>query len=103
MITTKGRLLQGICVNFAKGELRVTGLRLDDGEGIAILIDHLKNQARLYAPFEECQRYAAKYYYELYIPRREDETFSSYVQRFLSLTQSKDEEPDPPRNGEAGL
>jgi hypothetical protein len=37
-------------------------------------------------PFEECKRLAALHQYELVLRRRDGETFTSYVRRFLSIT-----------------
>ena len=103
MITTQGRLLQGVCVDFTKGELRIVGLTLEEGEEIAVLIDHLCNQARLYAPLKDCQRLAALHYYELVGPRRPQETLTDHIQRFLSMIQRNEEEPSPPEDGELGF
>jgi hypothetical protein len=87
VITTRGRLLQDVCLTYTKDEIRIIGLRLFEGdEGIAILIDNSRNNARLYAPFEECKRLAALHQYELVLRRRDGETFTSYVRRFLSIT-----------------
>jgi len=106
MITTNGRLLQDVCVDFTKGkdELRIIGLTLEDGDDIAILIDHSRNQARLYAPFGDCTRLAAQHYYELFIrSRKPQETFTDHVERFLSITLPDEEKPSPPEDGELGI
>jgi hypothetical protein len=83
-------------VEFTKGkdELKVTGLTLEDGESIAVLIDRSKNQARLYAPLRECRILAALHYYELFIRgRKPQETITDHVQRFLSITLPDEEKP----------
>ena len=87
IITTKGRLLQDVCVSYVDDEVLITGLVLDDDEEMAVLIDRLNNQARLYAPMSICQRLAAQHYYELLIRRRLEETLTERIKRFLSLAE----------------
>lgn len=86
IITTKGKLLQEICVDFTKGSLRVVGAILEDGEQVAILIDHLHNQARLYVSTEDCLKLAALHYYELFI-QPEQESFINRIERLLSTAE----------------
>ena len=89
-ITTRGRLLEDICVTYVDQEIKIIGLRpLEGGEEIAILIDRINNKARLYAPLDECQRVAALHCYELVLPPSEKETFAHYISRFLSFTLPK--------------
>ena len=85
IITTQGRLLQDICVDFTEDHFRVVGTTLEDGEDVAILIDHLHNQARLYVSDEESRKLAQLHYYELFI-RPEEESFITQIERFLSNT-----------------
>lgn len=87
MITTKGRLLQDFIVCFRDDELHVSWARLEEGEGVAILIDRMHNMARLYAPFDEAQALAARHQYELVIPQVKGEPFIDRIERFLSLTR----------------
>jgi hypothetical protein len=87
IITTKGRLLQDVCVSYVDDEVLITGLVLDDDEEMAVLIDRLNNQARLYAPMSICQRLAAQHYYELLIRHRPEETLTERIKRFLSLAE----------------
>jgi hypothetical protein len=67
----------------------------DDDEQMAVLIDRLNNQARVYAPMSVCQRLAAKHYYELFIRRRPEETLTEHIQRFLSMTEPDAQKPIP--------
>jgi hypothetical protein len=82
IITTKGRLLQHVCVTYVGGELRVVGLTLERGEQPAILIDRFNNNARLYVSLEECQRLATLHRYELVLNRCE--TSLDIIRGFLS-------------------
>jgi len=95
IITTKGRLLQDVCVSYVDGEVLIIGLVLDDEEEMAVLIDRLNNQARFYAPMSVCQRLAAQHYYELFIRRRPEETLTEHIQRFLSMTEPDAQKPIP--------
>ncbi len=82
MITTKGRLLQDFLVSFRDGELYISWVRLEQGEDIAILIDRLNNQARLYAPLGDCRVLASRHQYELVFPSpKEEETFFTPIER----------------------
>ncbi len=84
MITTKGRLLQDFLVSFRDGELYVSWVRLEEGEDIAILIDRLHNQARLYAPLGDCRVLASRHQYELvFPPPKEEETFFARIDGLL--------------------
>ena len=77
-------------MTYVDHEIKIIGPRLlEGGEEIAILIDRMNNKARLYAPFDECQRVAALHRYELVLPRSEEETFAHYIRRFLSFTLPK--------------
>ncbi len=86
MITTRGRLLRGLQVNFVDGEIRMSWARvkLEPGEDIAVLVDRAYNVARLYAPLDECRTLAAQHNYELVAQHKQAETFVSYAERFLS-------------------
>jgi hypothetical protein len=89
MITTKGRLLQDFIVSYVDGEIRVSWVRLEEGEDVAVLIDRLNNKARLYVPLDEAQPLAARHQYELIIPQRvERETFVAHIERFLSVFET---------------
>jgi hypothetical protein len=85
MITTRGRLLRGFTVAFRDGELHVAWVRLEPGEEIAILLDRQIDQARLYAPLEECQELALRHGYELTMPRKQGESFVEHIENFLGL------------------
>jgi hypothetical protein len=98
MITTKGRLLTDFLVSFRDGELHVSWVKLEEGEDIAILLDRLHNQARLYAPLGDCRQLAALHQYELVFPPEESETFVSRVERLLQRihpTNEKLHRPEP--------
>jgi hypothetical protein len=90
IITTKGRLLQDVCVEYAKDELRIISPALEEGEEPAVLIDHLQNKARLSAPFEECQRLAVLHQYELCYPRNRG---PSFIERILSFKHQSENSP----------
>ena len=83
IITTKGRLLRGIQVRFEADELRVSWVRMAEGEECAILIDRAHSQVRLYAPFEDCKVLAAQHGYDLVVPRKEGESLLEHIDRFL--------------------
>jgi hypothetical protein len=85
MITTRGRLLRDIQVKFVDGEIRISWVRLEPGEDIAVLVDRAHNVVRLYAPLDECRTLAARHNYELVVPHKPEETFVAYVERFLGL------------------
>src|SRR5262249_16327302 len=85
MITTKGRLLPNVGLSFIQDEIRIFCPGLEEDEKLAILIDQFRNKARIYAPFEECRRLAALHRYELSIPRHEEETLASDVERVLAV------------------
>ncbi len=101
MITTKGRLLTNICLAYTQEEIRIYGLRLEEGEEPAILIDTYHNRARIYAPFDECQMLASLHQYELFIRRQPEETFTSHVERLLSLKNPKAQTASPPEGEQA--
>lgn len=88
MITTKGRLLQDFIVSFSEGEIRICWARFEEGEQLAILIDRMHNNARIYVPFDEAQSLASRHQYELFIPQIispiEGEPFISRIERFIS-------------------
>ncbi len=76
--------------------------RLEEGEEPAILIDTYHNRARIYAPFDECQLLASCHQYELFIRRQPEETFTSHIERLLSLKHPKMQKPGFPED-EPGL
>jgi hypothetical protein len=96
MITTKGRLLPNVGLSFIQNEIRIFCPRLEEDEKLAILIDQLRNKARIYVPFEECKRLALLHRYELFIPRQEEETLASHVERVLSVLQPNPGAPGLP-------
>jgi len=67
MITTKGRLLTDVQLEYTEEEIRIFECRFQEGEELAILIDTFYNRARLYAPFDACQALASHHQYELFI------------------------------------
>jgi hypothetical protein len=85
MITTTGRLLTNFEVSFGGSELHISWVKLEDGEDIAILLDSCHNNARIYPPFDECERLAALHQYELFVRRNPEETFVSHIERLLHL------------------
>ncbi len=85
MITTRGRLLRGFQVNFVDGEIRISWVKLEPGEDIALLVDRAHNVVRLYAPLDECRTLAAQHNYELAVPQEPRERFVTYFKRFLAL------------------
>jgi hypothetical protein len=85
MITTTGRLLTNVHLAFLEGEIRLYEYRLKEGEDVAILLDTYHNKARIYRPFDECERLAALHQYELFIRRNPEETFVSHIERLLQL------------------
>jgi hypothetical protein len=85
MITTTGRLLTNVHLAFLDGEIRLYEYRLQEGEELAILMDTYSNKARIYRPFDECERLAAIHQYELFIRRNPEETFVSHIERLLQL------------------
>ena len=101
MITTKGRLLPNVGLSFIQDEIRICCPGLEEDEKLAILIDQFRNKARIYAPFEECERLAALHRYELFIRRDEEETLVSHVERVLSLIQRKAQETTAPERAQS--
>jgi len=95
MITTNGRLLQNLLVDFYQDEMRVTGARFEEGEGPAILMDQFHKKARIYVPLEECQRLAALHQYELFYRQGEDdrEELVAHIHRVLAFLHAKENEP----------
>src|SRR5262245_44413857 len=91
MITTQGRLLENLLVDFFHDEILITGARFQEGEGPAILIDQFHKKARIYLPLEECQRLAALHQYELlyreafYLKREDREELVNHVDRVLAF------------------
>ncbi len=83
MITTRARLLRGFQVNFVDGEIRISWVKLEPGEDIALLVDRAYNAVRLYAPLDECRTLAAQHNYELIVPQKQAGNFVSYEERFL--------------------
>jgi len=79
MITTKGRLLDGFLLTFAEGEIQVSCVMLAEDERIAILIDGLNNNARLYAPLDLCRILASQHQYELVWPRERGESLRGWL------------------------
>jgi hypothetical protein len=85
LITTHGRWLRNVEAEFRRGEFKVSWVRLDPGEDIAVLIDRLENLAYLNKPLEECQILAAQHDYELVMPRKQGESFVEHIEKFLGL------------------
>jgi hypothetical protein len=75
-------------VDFTEDHFRLVGTTFEDGEDVAILIDHLHGQARLYVSDEESRKLAQLHYYELFI-RPEEESFITQIERFLANTSSE--------------
>jgi hypothetical protein len=65
VITDRGRALNMVVVRFERGELHVSVYGLQDGEGTAVLIDHLRNAAYLVADPDTCARVLLQNHYEL--------------------------------------
>lgn len=84
LITSRGRIFRGIGVRYEAGEIRVSWVRMAEGETIAILIDRAHSQVRLYAPFEECKALAARHGYELAEPPNGPESLLEHIERFLA-------------------
>jgi hypothetical protein len=103
MITTEGRLLTNVQLAFLEGEIRLYEYRLQEGEEVALLLDTYHNKARIYRPFDECQRLASRHQYELFIKRQPEETFVSHIERLLQLRHPKTEKAGPPDHGEPAL
>jgi hypothetical protein len=95
MFTTEGRLLTNVQVTFANNELHVPFIRLQEGEDVAILLDTYHSKARIYRPFDECQRLASHHQYELFIKRQPEETFVSHIERLLQLRHPKTPKAGP--------
>jgi hypothetical protein len=102
MITTAGKLLTNVHLEFVRDEIRLYEWRLQEGEQLAILLDTYHNVARIYAPFDECQRLASLHQYELYIKRQPEETFISHIEKLLTLRHPKIQKAGPPE-GEPAL
>ncbi len=99
MITTRGRLLRGFQVNFVDGEIRISWVKLEPGEDIALLVDRERNSVRLYAPLDDCRTLAARHNYELIVPQKQEGNFVSHEERFLpnAADGAKEEYREPPR------
>src|SRR5260370_1482886 len=87
IVTTKGRLLTNVGLVFADDEITVLGAKPEPGEEVAFLIDQLNSRAHLNASFRECQRLALLHRYEIHVRRNVGETFTSYIERVLSIKQ----------------
>jgi hypothetical protein len=86
MITTWGRLLdRDVHVSIWPDEIRVSGVRLNPDEAVAVLIDRANNQAHLAVPFDVAQSLALQHQYELIVPTKPGETFVGRIERLLKL------------------